>query len=248
MKGKHFKSVMFVEPTPALTTLALVYTPGVLAGWLQIYRGTKYSRFPNWLDKWLRMRKQMGLLMLFAASVHACLSLATLSPVNNQLVYGQPKEIFVNTVEKRAWPAQGEGGISENKTIVKVFGGEQMDWRGECFLITGVVGFFLISILGLTSLPSVTSTLSWREFMFVQSRLGWASLLFIVAHDMFYGWPYMNGPSCGIPSSFQYCLYIPGLTILLKIPLVLPPLSTHLDNIRGGYVRSKGGTSAGQTV
>lgn len=229
----------------SLTTLALVYTPGVLAGWLQIYRGTKYSRFPNWLDRWLRMRKQMGLIMFFCACVHACLSLATLIPVNHELVYGHPEEIFVNTVEKIGW---GPGTVSENKTSVKVFGGEQMEWRGECFLITGVVGFFLISILGLTSLPSVTATLSWREFMFVQSRLGWASLLFIVAHDMFYGWPYMNSPSCGIPSGFQYVLYIPGLTILMKIPLVLPPLSTHLDNIRGGYVRTKGGNTASQTV
>ena len=54
----------------SLTTLALCYLPGVLAGWIQIFRGTKYSRFPVWLDNWLKMRKQLGLLMLFAASIH----------------------------------------------------------------------------------------------------------------------------------------------------------------------------------
>ena len=54
----------------SLTTLALCYLPGVIAGWLQIFRGTKYSRFPTWLDNWLKMRKQLGLLMLFAASIH----------------------------------------------------------------------------------------------------------------------------------------------------------------------------------
>ena len=54
----------------ALITLALCYLPGVLAGWLQIFRGTKYSRFPNWLDNWLKMRKQLGLLMFFAAAIH----------------------------------------------------------------------------------------------------------------------------------------------------------------------------------
>ena len=54
----------------SLTTLALCYLPGVLAGWLQIFRGTKYSRFPTWLDNWLKMRKQLGILMLFAASIH----------------------------------------------------------------------------------------------------------------------------------------------------------------------------------
>ncbi len=46
------------------------YLPGVLAAYLQLWRGTKYSRFPGWLDKWLKMRKQIGLLMLFSASMH----------------------------------------------------------------------------------------------------------------------------------------------------------------------------------
>ena len=57
-----------------LITLALCYLPGVLAGWLQIIRGTKYSRFPAWLDNWLKMRKQLGLLMFFAASIHVCMN------------------------------------------------------------------------------------------------------------------------------------------------------------------------------
>ena len=34
------------------------------------FRGTKFSRFPNWLDNWLKMRKQLGLLMLFSAAIH----------------------------------------------------------------------------------------------------------------------------------------------------------------------------------
>lgn len=54
----------------AVTLLTACYLPGVLAAWLQIIRGTKYSRFPNWLDRWLKMRKQLGLLMLFSASMH----------------------------------------------------------------------------------------------------------------------------------------------------------------------------------
>ena len=54
----------------ALTLLAACYLPGVLAAYLQLIRGTKYSWFPSWLDNWLKMRKQLGLLMLFAASIH----------------------------------------------------------------------------------------------------------------------------------------------------------------------------------
>jgi len=42
----------------------------------------------------------------------------------------------------------------------------------------------------------------------------------------------------------QYALYVPLLTILLKIPLIIPPLSTHLYKIRAGYVRSKKRTSS----
>ena len=45
---------------------------GVLAAYLQLARGTKYSQFPRWLDAWLRMRKHLGLLMLLSASIHGC--------------------------------------------------------------------------------------------------------------------------------------------------------------------------------
>merc|ERR1719195_305419 len=93
--------------------------------------------------------------------------------------------------------------------------------------MTGVLGFALVAVLGLSSLPSVSAALTWKEFAFLQSGLGWAAMLLICAHDMFYGWKYMDGPSCGIPSSFQYALYVPGLTLVLKLPLLLPPLSSH---------------------
>jgi len=225
----------------ALVTLAICYLPGVLAGWLQIYRGTKYSRFPRFLDSWLRMRKQLGLLMMFAASIHACLSVAYMSPRYQEIVYGQPTEVFVNVMEGEGW---GPKTPSENKTSVKVYGSEKMDWRGECFLMAGVFGFALVCLLGISSLPSVTATLSWKEFAFVQSGLGWTAMVVLCAHDIFYGWPYLNGPSCYIPSGFQYALYVPGLTILLKLPLVLPPLSTHLDRIRAGYVRGSSASAS----
>ena len=36
----------------------------------------------------------------------------------------------------------------------------------------GVFGFALVVLLGISSLPSVTQTLSWKEFAFIQSGLG----------------------------------------------------------------------------
>jgi len=219
----------------ALVTLALCYLPGVLAAWLQIVRGTKYSRFPSWLDNWLKMRKQLGLLMFFAASIHACLSVAYMSPTYQKLAYGEPVVASVHVMEGEGWGPKTE---SVNRTSVEVYGGEKMTWQGECFLMTGVLGFGLVGLLAISSLPSVTASLTWKEFAFIQSGLGWLAMILLCSHDMFYGWKYINTPSCGIPSSFQYALYIPLLTILLKIPLVLPPLSCHLDKIRSGYVRT----------
>ena len=55
-------------------------------------------------------------------------------------------------------------------------------------MITGVVCFALAVILGITSLPSVTNALTWKEFAFIQSKLGWLCLSFGTAHDLFLGW------------------------------------------------------------
>ena len=57
----------------AVQLLTACYFPGVLAAYIQLFRGTKYSRFPNWLDRWLKIRKQLGLLMLFSACLHVSL-------------------------------------------------------------------------------------------------------------------------------------------------------------------------------
>ena len=60
----------------------VIFSVNLVIPWLPLPspRGTKYSTFPGWLDRWLRMRKQLGLLMLLSASIHACIYLLTLSP------------------------------------------------------------------------------------------------------------------------------------------------------------------------
>lgn len=61
-------------PCVAYVLLSLVYLPGVLAAALQLKRGTKYQRFPDWLDHWMQHRKQIGLLSFFFAVLHALYS------------------------------------------------------------------------------------------------------------------------------------------------------------------------------
>jgi len=104
----------------AITMLSLCYIPGLFAAYLQLMRGTKYSIFPNWLDKWLRMRKQLGLLMLFSASLHALLSCAVFSPRYHQLAWGSPKEIHTDVLEG-GW---GPKTLVQNQTV-EVFGSEK---------------------------------------------------------------------------------------------------------------------------
>lgn len=41
-------------------------------------------------------------------------------------------------------------------------------WRTDSFYSMGILGFGVYILLGITSLPSVSNALSWREFSFVQ--------------------------------------------------------------------------------
>ncbi|XP_063602514.1 metalloreductase STEAP4-like [Penaeus indicus] len=61
----------------ATCLLLFTYIPGTIAAYLQLYRGTKYSYFPNWLDKWLKSRKQTGLLALLIGTTHGCSAIFT---------------------------------------------------------------------------------------------------------------------------------------------------------------------------
>ncbi|KAL2088035.1 hypothetical protein ACEWY4_016863 [Coilia grayii] len=69
------ETVNVTLPAVAMVMLALVYLPGLLAAFLQLQRDTKYRRFPDWLDRWLLARKQMGLLAFLCAALHAIYSL-----------------------------------------------------------------------------------------------------------------------------------------------------------------------------
>lgn len=80
-QGKNVFHKMPIEtvnvtlPSTALVLLSLVYLPGLCAATLQLCRGTKYRRFPGWLDRWLQRRKQLGLCSFLCAALHAVYSL-----------------------------------------------------------------------------------------------------------------------------------------------------------------------------
>ena len=67
---------------------------------------------------------------------------------------------------------------------------------------TGIFSFCLMVILAGVSLPSVASSLSWREFSFMQRYLGWWAFIFGTLHIVFLGWDELIKPD------FQ-CVFIP---------------------------------------
>lgn len=79
-------------PCVALVMLSLVYLPGLLAACLQLWLGTKYKRFPDWLDRWLMRRKQLGLCSFLCAALHAIYSLCL--PMRKSARYSLAKMAF----------------------------------------------------------------------------------------------------------------------------------------------------------
>ena len=59
--------------------------------------------------------------------------------------------------------------MKNNKTTPFYFDNTEA-WATDSFYVLGILGFFLYVLLGLTSLPSVGGSLSWREFSFIQVR------------------------------------------------------------------------------
>ncbi|XP_057288734.1 metalloreductase STEAP4 [Pezoporus wallicus] len=209
-------------PILALILLALVYLPGVLAAIIQLYRGTKYHRFPDWLDKWMLSRKQLGLVALAFASLHVLYTLVI------------PIRYFVRWRMSSRIISQ----VLNNKT-------ESLDttnaWLSDSYVALGILGFFLFVLLGITSLPSVSNNVNWREFRFVQSKLGYLTLILCTAHTLVYGGKRFLSPSSYrwyLPNAYMLSLIIPCMVLVVKFVLIFPCLDKPLTRIRQGWERN----------
>ncbi|XP_047454156.1 metalloreductase STEAP4-like [Mugil cephalus] len=213
-----------VFPIVSLIMLALCYLPGVLAAFFQLYNGTKYRRFPNWLDRWMLCRKQMGLIALGFAFLHAIYTLV------GPLRYSSRQSLISSALNE----------VKNNKTTPLDFDNTEA-WRRDSLLALGILGFFFYVLLGLTSLPSVGGSLSWREFNFVQSKLGHLTLFICTFHGYIYAWDRPLRASSykwyTPPGSFLV-LIVPTAVLLLKGLLLLPCVHCTLMRIRQGWERN----------
>lgn len=210
-----------VFPIVSLMLLALVYLPGVFAAIIQLHRGTKYSRFPNWLDRWMLCRKQLGLVALSYAFLHAIYTLVI--PIR----YYVRNRIATNTIAQ----------AKNNETVPFL---TAMAWRSDSYIALGILGFFFYVLLGITSLPSVSNSVNWREFRFVQSKLGYLTLVLCTGHAFVYGWNrFLNVAHFRwhMPPAYTLSLVIPCIVLILKFILIIPCIDKRITRIRQGWER-----------
>ncbi|KAM8936179.1 metalloreductase STEAP2 [Lycaon pictus] len=210
-------------PIVAITLLSLVYLAGLLAAAYQLYYGTKYRKFPPWLETWLQCRKQLGLLSFFFASVHVAYSLCL--PMRRSERY-----LFLNMAYQQVH-ANVENSWNEEEV-----------WRIEMYISFGIMSLGLLSLLAVTSIPSVSNALNWREFSFIQSTLGYVALLISTFHVLIYGWKRAFEEEYYrfyTPPNFVLALVLPSIVILGKIVLLLPCISRKLKRIKKGWEKSQ---------
>ncbi|XP_039648819.1 metalloreductase STEAP3-like isoform X5 [Perca fluviatilis] len=208
-------------PSVALVMLALVYLPGVCAAFLQLWSGTKYNRFPNWLDRWLTRRKQLGLCSFLCAVLHAIYSLCL--PMR--------KSARFKLLSDFKQVKEGED-----------FWIDEEVWRMELYLSVGIMALGLLSLLAVTSLPSVANTVNWREFSFIQCTLGNCALTMATLHTLLFGWDRAFDPAqyrfC-LPPTFVLVLILPLAVLLGRLALCVPCVALRLRQIRRGWEKSR---------
>ncbi|XP_075683780.1 metalloreductase STEAP4-like isoform X2 [Rhinoderma darwinii] len=211
-----------IFPVVSLMLLGLCYLPGVFAAIIQLYRGTKYRRFPNWLDRWMLCRKQLGLVALSYAFLHAIYTLVI--PIR----YNVRHRVEMSIISQ----------IKQNRTRIL---DKPLTWRSDTYLALGILGFFFYIVLGITSLPSVSNTVNWREFRFVQSKLGYLTLVLCTGHAMVFGWDrflILARYRWYMPPVYMFSLVIPCIVLILKLILIIPCIDNRIAKIRQGWEKS----------
>ncbi|XP_078519755.1 metalloreductase STEAP4-like isoform X4 [Lissotriton helveticus] len=114
-------------------------------------------------------------------------------------------------------------------------------WRSDSYIALGILGFFFYVLLGITSLPSVSNAVNWREFRFVQSKLGYLTLVLCTGHALIFGWnKFLNASQYKwyLPPPYMISLVIPCIVLAFKLILITPCLDRTITRIRQGWERS----------
>jgi predicted dinucleotide-binding enzyme/DMSO/TMAO reductase YedYZ heme-binding membrane subunit len=206
----------------ALQLLAFVYLGSVFASIYQLKNGTKYKRFPRYLDNWLRARKQFGLWAFYFATFHVIASLLVTNP---SYMEGWFRPIY-------------------NKTGANSFGLTKMSLHGELNVLTGIIAYLIMVLVALSSVNSIANSLNWSEWRFVQSNLGLGCLAMALTHDLvMYLRIYLEKDEKNYSVTYLVTrvkligVYLPLLVLVLRFVFsCFPPLSNRIKNIRNGSI------------
>ncbi|XP_053409873.1 metalloreductase STEAP1 isoform X3 [Nycticebus coucang] len=194
-----------VLPVVSITLLALVYLPGVIAALVQLHNGTKYKKFPRWLDRWMLTRKQFGLLSFFFAVLHAIYSLSY--PMRRSYRYR-----LLN------WAYQQ---VQQNKEDAWI---EHDVWRMEIYVSLGILGLALLALLAVTSIPS-------SKLGIVSLLLGTVHALIFAWNK----WVDIKQFVWYTPPTFMIAVFLPIVVLICKGILLLPCLRKKILKIRHGW-------------
>lgn len=207
-----------------ITILAVTYLASSFAASFQLYYGTKHIRFSKWLDVWLKHRKQLGLVAFILIAMHVIMSVLIMSPTYLRSWYHSTKIVI---------PANRSEAYEINNI-------NWMNWKGEAACMTGIFAFIILCFVWVTTFPSVTDTLNWREWRFVHSKLGHLALFLAIVHVLVMGIPgWAKGPKMIHKSITFLSSIVPWITILLKLFFCLPCVDKHVTKIRKGWERNK---------
>ncbi len=109
-------------------------------------------------------------------------------------------------------------------------------------VLFGLLTLLLMCILGLTSVPAIGNLLNWREWVFVQSQLGYVCLLFVALHTTTKGyaeWVVSKDWFEVVQRlSFQTSA-VAWVTLVLKSIFLIPPIGAYVWKIRRGWERGQ---------
>jgi len=208
----------------AITVLSSTFLPSSVSALFQIFYGTKHIRFPSWLDRWLKSRKQLGMVSFFLVVVHVIMSVLIMSPTYLRSWY-QPIPVSI------------PGNLTHDLKLPMV---TWMVWKGEAACLVGIIAFLCLCIIAISTIPSVTDSLNWREWRFIQSNLGHVTLLLSLIHVIIMGAPgwVKVGPIKTMRSITFLSSVLPFLTLFLKLIFSVPCLHRYLKKIRNGWERN----------
>lgn len=128
---------------------------------------------------------------------------------------------------------------------------EEEVWRMEMYISFGIMSLGLLSLLAVTSIPSVSNSVNWREFSFIHSTLGFVALLISIFHVLIYGWKRAFEEQYYrfyTPPNFVLALILPFIVIIGKVILLLPCIKKRLRKIRKGWEKSQFRDDSSTTV